>query len=270
MKRTAAVSLSLLGALFGAATAVAGPDAANAIAVVNGTAIPALYAQVVREERMARGQKPEEINEEAVRQLLINVEIQAQAAEQKGLDKPEKVRAILDMQRKESLVKLLQEDFVRTHQVPDEQIRAEYDKAKARAGDTEYHVRHILVADEGTAKELIAKLSGKKKQKFEDLAKANSKDPAAKEGGDLGWITPASIVPEFANAMLALKKGEFTAEPVQTRAGWHIIKLEDTRKLEFPPYEKTKDRIAGELMQLEYRKYVEDLRAKAKIEGAGK
>lgn len=262
-----AVRMFLLGGAFCATAVTAGNDPATpSVAVVNGTPIPAIYAQVLRQERAARGQAPAEITEEQLRQLLVTVEVQAQAAQQKGLDKPETVRAILELQRKESLVKLLQEDFIRTHQIPDELIRSQYDQLKARTGDTEYHVRHILVEDEKSAKDLIAKLTGKKKAKFEDLAKDNSRDGSAKEGGDLGWINPNSVVPEFAGAMRELKKGEVTPKPVQTRVGWHIIKLEESRKIDFPEYEKAKERIAAELLQIEYRKYVEELKAAAKVE----
>lgn len=269
MQLKIAVQGLLLAGAFGVSCATLAADPAP-FAVVNGQAIPALHAQVLRQERTARGQSPQDLSDDLLRQLLVTVEVQAQAAQQKGLDKPENVRALLELQRKESLVKLLQEDFIRTHPVPDDQTRAEYDKLKAKAGDTEYHVRHILVEDEATAKELIGKLTGKKKAKFEDLAKESSRDSSAKNGGDLGWVTPGSLVPEFADAMTALKKGEVTAKPVQTRVGWHVIKLEETRKLDFPEYEKAKDRINAEILQIEYRKYVEELKKAAKVETPAK
>jgi peptidyl-prolyl cis-trans isomerase C len=55
-------------------------------------------------------------------------------------------------------------------------------------------------------------------------------------------------------------------EPVQTKFGWHVIRLEETRKLDFPTFEKLKNRIGNQMQQIQLRKYVQELRAGAKIE----
>lgn len=234
--------------------------------IVNGAAIPASHAEVVRKERAGKGAAEEAVSDEAIRDALATLEVLAQEAEKKGLDKRDDVQAVLALQRKELLVKLVQDDFVKTHAIPEERIKSEYDKAKAKAGDTEYLARHILVEDEKLAKDLIAQLKKNKKLKFEDLAKKHSKDSSAEDGGNLGWMAPASLVPEFAQAMTALKKGAYTEAPVKSRFGWHVIKLEDVRKLDFPAYDKVKANISRQLMQIDFRKYVDDLRSAAKVE----
>lgn len=241
------------------------PAPGKPVAVVNGVAIPASHAEAIRQERAARGQGNGPGADEAVRDALVNLEILAQVAIQKGLDQPENVRAILELQRKEALVKLLQADFVKTHPIADATIQAEYDKLKAQDREREYRARHILVDNEKTAKGLITQLVGKK-AKFEDLAKKHSKDASAKTGGDLGWMTPSSLVPEFAQAMVALKPGEFSRVPVKSQFGWHVIRLEESRQPEFPTFDKVKDQIANHLLQLEYRKYVSALHAAAKVD----
>jgi peptidyl-prolyl cis-trans isomerase C len=240
-------------------------DPAKPYLIVNGVTLPGSYAEAVRRDRAGAGEQGA-ASDEAIREALTTLEVLAQETAKKGLDKRADVQAVLDLQRKETLVKVLQEDFVRTHPIADERIKAEYDKAKAKAGDTEYLARHILVPDEKQAKDLIAQMKKDKKLKFEDLAKKHSKDSSAKEGGLLGWMVPANLVPEFAQAMATLKKGEISAAPVKTRFGWHIIKLEDVRKLDFPAYDKVKGNIAKQLMQMDFRKYVDDLRAAAKVE----
>lgn len=250
----------------GNASASASASAEKPVAIVNGVVIPALHASIVGQDRAARGASQDPQNPEAVRDSLVTLEVMAQAAEQQGLDKRPEVRAIIDLQRKEVLVKALQDDFVKTHPVPDERLRAEYDKAKAKVEGTEYHARHILVDDEAQAKKIIAMLGGKKKVKFEDLAKKYSKDSSAEEGGDLGWMTPGSLVPEFAEAMVALGKGQYSKTPVKSRFGWHVIQLEDSRKVDFPEFDKVKGRIATQILQLEFRKYLAELKATAKIE----
>lgn len=234
------------------------------IATVNGVAIPQLYADVVREDMARNNQK---LSDEQVQNILVNNEVLAQEAIKLGLDKPASVQALIDLQRKDILGKLLVQNFTKTHTISDERIQSEYDQFKAKVGDAQYHVRHILVDNEKLAQEIIQKLEAKKPSKFEDLAKKYSKDPgSAAKGGDIGWMTPVDLVPEFAEAMTKLKKDEITMTPVKTRFGWHVIQLLDTRKLELPSLEQLKGRISQKLMQDDVQKYLADLRKEAKVE----
>ena len=248
-----------------AAAAVA-PAAIKPLATINGVAIPPIYGAFIKQSRSARGVAPENLTDESIRDSVINMELLAQEARRKGLDKGPSLQAAIEFQTKEIMGQAALEDFARSNPVSEELVRAEYEKAKAKAGTTEYRPRHILVPSEKEARALIAKLNTGKKAKFEDLAKASSKDSSAGNGGDLGWILPANLVPEFATAMAKLKKGEVTQEPVQTPFGWHVIKLEDTRKLDFPEFDKLKGRIAGQMQQLQLRKHVQELRATARVE----
>lgn len=89
--------------------------------------------------------------------------------------------------------------------------------------------RHILIQDEGKAKEVLEKIKNNEIG-FEDAAKEHSEDTGSKDnGGDLGWFGRGMMVPEFENAIFALNKGEMTNEPVKTDFGYHIIKLEDKK-----------------------------------------
>jgi len=249
-----------------ATTETKAAEPSKALATVNGVALPQIFANFVRQGRMNRGGAPEALTDEAVREAVITAEVLAQEAVRNGLDKGPTLIAAMEFQKKEMLSQALIEDFVRSHPIADEIVKAEYAKAQAKAGDTEYRARHILVNSEKEAKELITKLTTGKKAKFEDLAKKASKDSSASNGGDLGWTLPANLVPEFANAMVKMKKGEVSKEPVQTKFGWHVLRLEETRKLDFPTYDKLKNRIASQMQQQQLRKYVQELRAGAKIE----
>ncbi len=240
-------------------------DPNRTMATVNGVALPAVYGEFIRQSRGARGASPESLSDDSIRDALINVELLAQEAVRKGLDKNPKVNAGIEYQKQELLGQAAIEDFAASHPISEDTIKAEYEATKAKAGESEYRARHILVPTEKEAKDLIAKITAKK-AKFEDLAKKYSKDPSGGNGGDLGWALPANLVPEFAKAMTALKKGEMTKEPVQTQFGWHIIQLEDTRKLDFPAYDKIKNRIGGQMQQQQIRKFVQELRATAKVE----
>ncbi len=85
--------------------------------------------------------------------------------------------------------------------------------------------QHILVADEATAKDLIAKINAG--EDFDKLAKENSTDTATKEdGGKLPEFDyTSSLGTEFATAASKLKDGEVSKEPVQSQSGYHIIKM---------------------------------------------
>ena len=103
---------------------------------------------------------------------------------------------------------------------------------------------------------------------FADLAKVHSADLSASKGGDLGWIYPGDTVPEFEQAMEALKPGELS-QPVQSPFGWHLIVVEERRVQDVSDDRKRaaarnalRDRKADEayqdwLRQLRDRAYVE-------------
>ena len=237
------------------------------LAVVNGVALPQIFANFVRQGRMNRNSPPEALTEESIREAVVTAELMSQEAVRQGLDKNATLQAALEFQKKELFSKALIEEFVRNNPIQEEAVKAEYDKAKAKAGSTEYRPRHILLNSEKEANAVITRLTtGKKKAKFEDLAKTESKDSSAGNGGDLGWVLPANLVPEFAEAMSKMKAGEISKKPVQTKFGWHVIRMEEIRKLDFPDYDKLKERIASQMQQLQLRKYVVELRAGAKVE----
>jgi peptidyl-prolyl cis-trans isomerase SurA len=101
------------------------------------------------------------------------------------------------------------------------------------------HVRHILMkttelADDATVKQKLSALRERilKGEDFAGLAQTLSEDPAsAAEGGDLGWTSPDSFVPEFAQAVAPLKDGEIS-EPVHTQYGWHIMQMLGHRRFD--------------------------------------
>ncbi len=98
------------------------------------------------------------------------------------------------------------------------------------------HVRHILarvgeLVSEAEARRKITLLRARivQGENFADLARLNSDDTAsAQRGGDLGWIVPGDLVPEFEQAAAALKPGQLS-EPVRTSFGIHLIQLLERR-----------------------------------------
>jgi peptidyl-prolyl cis-trans isomerase C len=242
---------------------------AQNVAVVNGKPVPkarvdAIVSQV-QKQAQARGQQVPPDLEKLVRDKVVTDEILSQEAERRGLGASPEFKAQMELARQSILIGLLSQDLDKKASVSDADVQKEYDKFKAQASGTEYKARHILVEKEDEAKALIAQL--KAGAKFEDLAKKNSKDPgSAPNGGELDFASPSSYVPEFSQALVALKKGEYTETPVKTQFGYHIIKLEDTRPAQFPPLADVKAQIQQRLAQQKAAAFRDELRAKAKTD----
>jgi len=101
---------------------------------------------------------------------------------------------------------------------------------------TQTHARHILVrlnevVAENDAKNRLNDLKDRIEHgtDFGELARLHSDDPSAARGGDLGWITPGDVVPEFEHAMNALKSGQ-VSDPFKSPFGWHIVQVLERRE----------------------------------------
>jgi peptidyl-prolyl cis-trans isomerase C len=240
---------------------------AQNIATVNGKGIPSSRADFFVKQAIAQSQGQQADSpelREKIKKDLIGREVLVQEADKLGLGKSTDVKNEIEIARQSIVVRALVLDFVKKNPVADAEIKTEYDKLKAEAGDKEYRARHILVDKEDEAKAIIAKLKGG--SKFEDLAK-QSKDPgSAEKGGDLDWATPGNYVKPFSAAMVALKKGEVTDTPVRSEFGYHVIKLEDVRAYNFPALDSVKPKLNEMLQQKKLQAYHDDLVKKAKVQ----
>jgi peptidyl-prolyl cis-trans isomerase C len=240
------------------------PAMAQNLAVVNGKPVPSSRADAMVKQMAAQGQQDTPQLRAMVKEELVNREILMQEADKLGLSSSPEVKAQMEMARQAIIIRALVADYVKKNPVSEAEMKAEYDKFKAQAGDKEYHARHILVDKEEDAKAIIDKL--KSGTKFEDLAK-QSKDPgSAANGGDLDWAPPTAFVKPFSDAMIALKPGQFTETPVKTQFGYHVIKLEDSRAAKVPTFEEVKPQITESLQQQKLQAYQQELKKKAKIQ----
>jgi len=144
-------------------------------------------------------------------------------------------------------------------------VRGIYDdKVKMIPKEDEIDARHILVESEDKAKEVLGKVE--KGEDFAKLAEAYSSDPGSKaNGGKLGYFSKGQMVKEFEEAAFALKKGE-VSKPVQSKFGWHIIKVDDRREKALPTYEEVKDQIVDGMVQQKGQQVATELREKAEID----
>jgi len=126
----------------------------------------------------------------------------------------------------------------------------------------QFKARHILVASQGEAVDLIKELDDG--ADFEELAKGKSTGPSGPTGGDLGWFSPDQMVAPFSSAVAALDDGGYTSEPVQTQFGWHVILREESRDSEPPTLESVREVITQQVQQKKLQTYIASLREAAK------
>jgi peptidyl-prolyl cis-trans isomerase C len=275
MKRTlvavAVMTALMSGGALAQATAPApkaAPKAATAPAApaaTTGTSDKQLYSQgqydVLLKERLAQGGQDSPEVRNAVKEELNTRELLAREAKKQGVDKNADVKTQMDLASQTVLVRAYVSDWIRKNPVPEADLKKEYEAIKGQIGDKEYKVRHILVEKEDDAKSIITELQ--KGAKFDELAKARSKDPGSKDkGGDLDWNAPANFVKPFGDAMKTTPKGKFTPQPVQTQFGWHVIEVDDIRDAKVPAYEEVKPQLQQRLQAHWLDKYFKDLRAK--------
>jgi len=254
-----------------AQAAAPAPKAAAPKAAAAPAAAPAasgekqLYTQgqydVLLKERLAQGGQDSPDIRNAVKEELNTRELLAREAKKQGVDKNPDVKTQMDLASQTVLVRAYVTDWIKKNPVPEADLHKEYDAIKGQIGDKEYKVRHILDEKEDEAKDIIAELQ--KGAKFDELAKARSKDPGSKDkGGDLDWNAPANFVKPFGDAMKATPKGKFTAQPVQTQFGWHVIEVDDIRDAKVPAFDEVKPQLQQRLQAQWLDKYFKDLRAK--------
>ena len=259
---TLAVSVALTATL-------ATPVLAQNAAVVNGKAIPKAKLDKMLASAGQVANNPE--LRDRARDMLITRELINQEAIKRGVINNDGIQEQLEQARLNILVGAVFEDYIQREGVTEAELKTAYDQVKSQFSGKEYKVRHILVEKEADAKSLIAKI--KAGEKFEDLAKANSKDPgSAVNGGDLNWMNPQALVPEFSKAMVALDKGQMTDKPVKSQFGFHIIKLEDVRESKVPTVAELKPQLIQMMAQdqnwqkAKFEEMLAKLKSKAKVQ----
>ena len=195
---------------------------------------------------------------------LANVVLIKQDAEAKKLPEREEIASALFLSRSTLLTQAAVQDHIQNNQPTDAELQALYQERFASKSEKEYKARHILLDDEEDAQGIISKLN--EGGNFAKLAEDHSTGPSASSGGDLGWFDATSMVKPFSDAVAGLEKGKYSAQPVQTQYGWHVILLEDMRDAEPPTLGQVREVLMTELQQQVMTKYIKNLRDKAAIE----
>ena len=177
--------------------------------------------------------------------------------------------------------KLISEKVRKNVKVSDADVQTEYDRmTRAEGEDYEVHVRHILIAvprnasqaqvEQGRRKAAAVSVEAREPGvDFAELAKTRCEGSSSSDGGDLGFFKRGTMVPEFEKVAFNLKTGE-VSEPVRTQFGWHVLKLEEIRKLGMKPLAEVRPEIEERLRRAQADRltsqYMETLRNAAVVE----
>jgi peptidyl-prolyl cis-trans isomerase C len=185
-----------------------------------------------------------------------------------------------DIERGHVINKLIDNQIAALVVIPDQEIRTFYDTHPNSFKKSEQvRASHILIKVDSQTEPSVKNEKKAKLQKiqkrlksgedFAVLAKEFSECPSNSKGGDLGYFGRGKMVKPFEDAAFALKIGE-VSDIIETRFGYHLIKVVDKKPASTMGYEDVKDKIGQYLKQektgKELKGYIEELRKKAVIE----
>ena len=151
------------------------------------------------------------------------------------------------------------------YEIP-EQLRASHILIKPATGDPNIDPNEALAQAKAKAQDLLEQI--RQGADFAELAKANSDCGSAARGGDLGLFGRGEMVPPFEKAAFELKPGQ-VSDLVETRFGYHIIKVTDHKDPNVTPFDQVKGDIVKMIKQTKQRsvaaRYIESLKGSAKV-----
>lgn len=259
-------------ARFAAATAifavfalpVAAQDASTVVARVGATEITLGHAIMLRTQLPQQfAQVPDATLFPAIIDQLIEQELLAQS-HAGSVTRAEQL--MLDNETRNFLANAVLTEAAMAA-VSDASIAAAYEAFSAEYGAgepvTEFHAAHILVRTEEERDQVVAALA--EGREFAAVAAEFSIDGSAQQGGDLGWFGAGMMIPDFQAAVEALEPGQVSA-PVQTRFGWHVIKLFETRNQSVPELATVRDQLVTQIQREATRAVIDRLRSAASVE----
>jgi peptidyl-prolyl cis-trans isomerase C len=191
---------------------------------------------------------PKEVIEILAKEVYLDKQLIKEAKKSKISGTPEIKDKIANAQEK-ILRQAYLDDLVKK-EVTDQKISEKYaELSNELSGKKEYLVSHIVSKTKEDSDKILKELKSKKSPKFSELAKKYSVDQeSAEKGGELGYIVESNMIKEIIDAISGLKKDE-VSNPIQTKFGWHLIKILDIRDAKALPFETVKENIREQLSQ---------------------
>lgn len=235
-------------------------SSAATVTTVNGADIDSavfdmyLASRLQKPAAQATGEERDLVLQELTDIYLLTTQPRA-----KELQDDPATRAQIELQSRGVMAQAVATDYIANHPASEAEILEAYNEELEQAPPLQFSAKHILVESQGEAASLIVELDGG--ADFAELAMAKSTGPSGPSGGDLGWFSAGQMVKPFSDAVAALEDGAYTAEPVQTDFGWHVILREESRLSEAPTLESVSEAIKQNVEQLKFQSYLEELRA---------
>ena len=218
---------------------------------VNGVVIPKVLLDYTLRGVVERGQPETAYLFKEVREELINLELMAQEALRRGLDKNPEAQSQLYQAHQQVLSKLLLKQHLQDSPVLEEDILQAYHEEIESLGEPgfyqQYRLRLITQRSQAEARATIAFIRAG--GDFDKAARERSLDASRSEGGLLDWVILPQVLPPIAEVIIHLPKGAMTLAPIKTPVGWNIVRVEDLRPYEPPSYEDSKEKIREALIQ---------------------
>ncbi len=216
-----------------------------------------INAELLYQEAIARGLKP--TADEVARQ------VEACKTSEPGAQPPPVPQSVARHMTDDELAALIERslalrhlvrELAKDHTVTDEEARSYYDSNKAQFwAKEEVLARHILVKtgpprDEAKAKERIEKIRDELRAgaDFAELARKYSDGPTAEQGGDMGWVSRGFMAKEFEKVVFSTPVGS-VSEPVKTRFGYHLVKVEGHNRARQLSFEEVREQIVNRLIR---------------------
>ena len=199
----------------------------------------------------------------AVTEKLIDGTLAANRARAMGLEKDPAFRRAMAQAEIQLLEQLYIQRLVE-RRVTDRALKRRYERdLKSMVRDKEVRARHILVKTRKEALDILAQL--RQGKDFTELARARSIGPSKAQGGDLGFFKREGMMAAFSAAAFALRKGEVSKAPVQTKYGWHVIKVEDIKAAAPPSFADVRAELTKKMSDEVIDNEMRNLRKGAKI-----
>ena len=200
----------------------------------------------------------------ALVERLVDFKLLDKAAVDRGLGDDAAVQEQLEEVKADIMREVLLSRVIEDAVTEDKLQEAYEQHIEENPAQQEVRARHILLETKEEADAVIDELDGG--ADFAELAKERSTGPTGAAGGDLGYFTQAQMVAPFADAAFAMEPGSYSAKPVETQFGWHVIKVEDKRVQAAPTYDEMEQQLIDGLSRQAVEAYLAELRAGSDVE----
>ena len=236
----------------------------NAIATVNQQPVSQDVFLFMLNEQIARGAADSQQLRQVVRNDLIVQTVLSQQSVLQKLDQSPQAKMLLETVKRNALVQIWQQDWLQKNPISKQALEEEYKNVVRQLGADEFQVRHVLLKDETAARLLLEQV--KAGASLAALAQDYSLDETSKNKGGLGgWVSPALMVAGLGDAIKDQTPPKLLDAPVQSQAGWHVVRIEGKRPMTAPSLEVLQPQLLRALAQKDLNRAIQERVNQSKI-----